>query len=248
MKVDLKKDKHLNDGIAAAMRQADTLRDYDKYALVVNEVNQMEEIKRAAGLISPVRDELNRIEEMRKIYNVPDYMASAVDKMNLGPTAYMTSSLMGEAKNMDDMWKSLMSPSGIASDVIENMALQESRNDLLCPIPERMPVVDYTTLRPPPDPMRETNMNLKETKVLQVKMAEHLEELVSQAKGTTDQNVKMVKLSTASLIFAVFGFALSVLGYYAGQSSSTPAYVFAPSVKVAPVMQPVPVPDVPARK
>jgi hypothetical protein len=246
MKIDLTKKKYLNDGIAVAMRQADALRDYDKYASDVKEVNQMEEIKRAAGLISPAMDELNRIEEMRKITDVPDYMTSAADKMNLASTIGMTSPMLEEVKRMEEMRKSLTAPSGIAGMVIENMALQESRNDFLYPMPERMPVVDYAAIRPMPDPMRETNKNLKETKALQAKMAEHLEELVSQAKGTTDQNVKMIKLSTASLICTVVGIVLStlvgVLSYYAGKSSSTPA------VKVAPVVKPVPAPTVPARK
>lgn len=52
----------LNSDIAAAMRQADTLVEYDKYASIAKEAN--------------------RIEEMRKLTEVPEYI-----KSGMGPTS-----------------------------------------------------------------------------------------------------------------------------------------------------------------
>ncbi len=219
MKVDFTKDRFLNDAIASTIHQDDAMREVNKYAAVVKEVNQWEDMKKAAvGLTTA------------------DYMTSAVAKMDLAATVGLTSSALEDFRRTEELRKSVTAPSGIAGMVIENMSRLESGSDLHYPAPEqRVPSFDYVAIRPMPDPMRETNKNLKETKALQAKMAEHLEELVTQAKGTTNQNVKMIKLSTASLVFTVVGIILStivgVLSYYAGKSSSPSASQSTPAVK-----------------
>ena len=226
MKVDLTRDRILNDAIASAIRQDDAMREVNKYDAVMKEVNQWEDMKRAAVGVTTA-----------------DYATSADAKMELAATIGLTSSALEDFRRTEELRKSVTAPSGVAGMVIENMSRLESGSDLHYPVSERVPSFDYVAISPMPDPMRETNKNLNETKALQAKMAEHLEELVTQAKGTTDQNVKMIKLSTASLVFTVVGIILStivgVLSYYAGKSSSAPVAPPISAVKAAPIVQPV---------
>ena len=62
MKIDLTKENE----IASAMSLADSMRDYNKYEGIVREANRFEEMKKAAGLTSPMHEEMQRMEEMRK--------------------------------------------------------------------------------------------------------------------------------------------------------------------------------------
>lgn len=229
--------ENLNLGAVAAMR------DYEKYSSVINEVNRMEDIKKMAGLTSLASEELRRIEEMRKLCEVPDYMKTAMDKMNLVPDLGLAHSMLEEQKRMDDIRKSLTVPAGIAGMVIEDMARLNSRPDFLYPEPRNVPI-DFPVIRPAPDPLHKVNKIFEKTESNQAEIAGHLKELVTQAKGTSEQNVEMITLSKKNLRIAVVGVAIAVVslvsGYYLGKSSSTPATPPLVAVKPVPAAQPVP--------
>jgi len=226
----------LDDTKDLASHKIDSFRDIDKYASVMKDVNRMDEIKKAASLYSPMQEEMQRIAEMQKICEAPDYMKSAMDKMNLAANLGLSTFAMADVKRMNEIKEMFAPPAGISSLVQQELERHENMDKLMnyYPIPEHQPVVDIPVIRPLSDPMRETNKNLKETKDLQAKMAEHLEELVSQAKGTTAQNVKMIKLSTASLICTILGILVGIMGYYAGVNSSAPVPAPPPIVKTVP--------------
>lgn len=230
MKIDLTKESE----IASAMRLTDAMRDYDKYEGIVREANRFEEMKKAAGLTSPMHEEMQRIEEMRKLCGgEPNSMRAAMD-MGLA-------SWQGEKSRMEKVQKSISAPLGITGMGLENMARIESRPDYLYPT-SNVPV-DIPILQPVRDPLHKIDKVFKKSESNQAEIAGHLKELVTQAKETSGQNSEMIALSKKNLIIATVGVAIAVIfgiiGFFVGQNSSVPS-VPAP----VPVVKTTPAPSI----
>lgn len=206
----------------AALRQADTLREHDKYASIVREANKVNELqkivedadrmKTALGLNSPLA-EYRREEELRR---------SITDPHGLNQT-------------------------GITGMVQESLAQAELKHGYLYPEPQNnMPEIPI--FRPPPDIMHKTNKMLEKQEQHQAEVSSHLKEIASQSQGTSKQNEKMIFWAKVAAIATIAGLLVTI-GFQLGQnSSSTSAPVSVPVVKSAPAPVVLPAPAVNTKK
>lgn len=254
MKDDLSNNRFLNDAIATAIRQDDAMREINKYASIVNEVNQWDEIKKAAvgitatdyitstvdkmNLAPTALEEFSRTAEMKKMVDISDYVKSTSDKLNTASTIGLSSTAMEESRRIEDLRKSLTAPMGITGMVIEDMARLEDNPRF--PVPAPVPAFDYSVFKPAPNPLHKVNKLLEKSESKQTEIVEQLKELVSQSQGTSGQNDKMLWWTKTAAIATIVATLLTYLGYQAGKKSSPSTAQPAATMKASPVVQPVP--------
>lgn len=172
------------------------------------------------------------MEEIHKL-SIIEKEVSAIDSMNRAWEAAKPWTSVQDSMNSGSLFSAMQSVASPAFDVMRAKDLACSPT--LSPFPEHYVPSDFAIKQPiiPPNPVHKTNKHLEETNRHLQQTVDQLKEFIAQSKETGTQNVKMIRLSVASLVFTILscilGTIIGVLSYQAGKEAATPTAKVAPS-------------------